>query len=145
MENKYLILVLLIFPLMFSSCREETDGGWPPFLWTVESISSPGDISVEVEKDYYVYIKSNLDKGEVVMTVSNYTPWLSELSEEVTDEDKVTRLGSHSVSCDWGKVNIEGHTVRLTLADFSEKYKGNKIKIYLSAGDAGSVLILERK
>lgn len=145
MGNKYLILVLLIFPLMFSSCREETDGGWPPFQWMVESISSPEDISVEVEENYYVYIKSKVDKGEVVMTVSNYTPWLGELSEEVADGYNVTRPGSHSVSCDWGTVSIDGHTVRLTLADFSEKYKEGKIKIYLSAGDAGSVLILERE
>lgn len=145
MGNKYLILLLLVFPLMFSSCREEADGGWPPFQWTVESISSPEDISVDIEENYYVYIKSKVDKGEVVMTVSNYTPWLSESLVDTGRGEEVIKPDSHSLSCDWGNVNIEGHTVRLTLTDLSEKYKEGKIKIYLKDGDAGSVFILERE
>ena len=145
MGNKYLILLLLVFPLMFSSCREETDGGWPPFQWTVESISSPEDISVGVEKNYYVYIKSKVDKGEVVMTVSNYTPWLAESIIDMGAGEEVIKPDSHLLSCEWGKVRIEGHTVSLTLTDFSEKYKEGKIKVYIQDGDAGSVLILERE
>ncbi len=79
------------------------------------------------------------------MTVSNYTPWLSELFVDTGGGEEVIKPDSHSLSCDWGSFNIKGHTVRLTLTDFSEKYKKGKIKIYIQDGDAGSVLILERE
>ncbi len=143
--NNSLLTLLLSLPLILAGCGEENVGGWPPFQWTVESISSPEDISVGVEKNYYVYIKSKVDKGEVVMTVSNYTPWLSDYLVDIGEGEEEIKRDSHSLSCDWGKVSIEGHTVRLTLTDFSEKYKEGKIKIYLQDGDSGSVLILERE
>lgn len=144
MGNKYLLILFTLLLPCLTGC-EDKDGGWSPFKWEVESISSPEDISISIQDNFYVRVQTSTSNGKIVMNVSNYTPWLPRVAGEMNADKEDISQPLHSRTYPWGTINIEGHTVTLEFTNLTDDYIGKNIKIELEDGDAFSELIIVRR
>ena len=60
-KTSYFSALLIVFACMMLGCKEERDGGWPPFEWKIVSVSNTDEIKVGIdkEKDINIALYSN--------------------------------------------------------------------------------------